>query len=515
MHGLMPNTIKSKIIVFSVFCVLCILLTQLVAIRMQNNLAKTIEHYSQYTAAIRNQLEIDMMHDAIRGDVLLAANYVLTNEKDKIPQVFLDLEDHASTANKMFQTQKALNLSGPLQQQIQEKSYPKFVRYEKIAQELIQSTRTSTTSKLDWSEFMRYFSALEEDLSALSDAINKEAQQLDVLKTTTLKSAKIYNVMLLVLFSTLITIGAMWLYRAILRPLTLCITATGELGTGEADLTKRLPEVGSEFGFLCDNINQFVCKLQGIISDIREKYSSISKLVQLIVQEQNSMARKLVEQSQSLESTAASLTEITSTSQASAVSAHDTEQLSKISQNSAEKSSLSMSATVRKIKEISATSDKINEIIVLIESIAFQTNLLALNAAVEAARAGEHGKGFAVVASEVRSLAQRADESAKMIKTLVINIVAGIHSSAKHVEEASELVAGMVDNINKTEALISQISLSSSEQSTGIEQIHHAVTRIEVLSQENKTSIEETNESLSSLLEASEEVNFLLEKFRV
>lgn len=129
-------------------------------------------------------------------------------------------------------------------------------------------------------------------------------------------------------------------------------------------------------------------------------------------------------------------------------------------------------AVVETMAGINESSRKINDIIAVIDGIAFQTNILALNAAVEAARAGEQGRGFAVVAGEVRTLAGRSAEAAKEIKALISESVAQVEKGSSLVASAEETIAQVVDAIRKVSTVVSEISVASKEQSMGATSPH-------------------------------------------
>ena len=182
-----------------------------------------------------------------------------------------------------------------------------------------------------------------------------------------------------------------------------------------------------------------------------------------------------------------------------AESARRADQLAKEAARVAEQGGTVVSNVVNTMKGIHDSSNRISNIIGVIDSIAFQTNILALNAAVEAARAGEQGRGFAVVASEVRTLSQRTATAAKEIKELITASALQVHQGSTQVNEAGATMTEVVDAIRRVTALMGEISASSEEQSRGVQQIAEAVTVIDQGTQQNAALVEEMAAAASSL----------------
>jgi methyl-accepting chemotaxis protein len=170
---------------------------------------------------------------------------------------------------------------------------------------------------------------------------------------------------------------------------------------------------------------------------------------------------------------------------------------------------------VASMQEISASSRKINDIIGLIDSIAFQTNILALNAAVEAARAGEQGRGFAVVASEVRSLAQRSAAAASEIKTLIGSSVQAVDGGVRHVEEAGAAMQEIVASVQRVGDIIGEISAAASEQTVGIAQANDSVGEIDRMTQQNAALVEQSAAAADSLREQAARLAQVVQQFRL
>lgn len=239
----------------------------------------------------------------------------------------------------------------------------------------------------------------------------------------------------------------------------------------------------------------------GISSKINDAGAQVTAAIEQLSAAGQALSQSSTQAAASLEETVASLEEMTSMVNLNSDNAKQAAALSTASRESAERGQTEIQALVTSMVDISASSRKIEEIINVIDDIAFQTNLLALNAAVEAARAGEQGKGFAVVAEAVRTLAQRSAEAAKDITNLIKDSVDQIDRGTKIADKSGAVMADIVNSVKKVADLAAEISTGSSEQTTGIQQISKAMNHLDSSSQSNAASSEEiasTAEEISS-----------------
>lgn len=266
-----------------------------------------------------------------------------------------------------------------------------------------------------------------------------------------------------------------------------------------------------------------------VITDLRKAYDSLHTLIGTVRQSSNTLfstseeiAAASLDLSARTESAAATLEQqaaameqigstVGNTAQQASTAANFAAQNAKV----AEQGGQVISTVVETMQNIHASSTKINDIIGVINGIAFQTNILALNAAVEAARAGEAGRGFAVVASEVRSLAQRSADAAREIKELISNSVDQIASGTTVVEQAGATMQTMVTNAKQINAYLNDISVAAKEQAEGVGQVTIAIQTLDENTQQNAALVEETSAAASALTQQAATLQEEIANFKV
>ena len=272
------------------------------------------------------------------------------------------------------------------------------------------------------------------------------------------------------------------------------------LSMSKGSLVGRLErEYEGEFETLAESVNDFVTNLSSIILEIRGGSETINNASNEIARGNADLSSRTEQQASSLEETASSMEEITSTVQLNADNAKQANGLASEASRVAIDGGKLIEQVVDTMADINQSAKKIEDIIGVIDGIAFQTNILALNAAVEAARAGEQGRGFAVVASEVRTLAQRSANAAKDIKGLISDSVTKVESGNELVNQSGATMSEIVTAIQRVNDIMSEIASASAEQASGIDEINKAVVQMDEMTQQNAALVEEAAAAAESM----------------
>lgn len=421
-------------------------------IKMKTDLSQVTEHNMP---AIKDITLADMMHDGIRAVVLEAILSSEHNDKAKLNELSKEVHEKGNDFISHIESLKKIKFSVQTQSILNE-TEPLVRAYAEIAVKLVHSYDSLLPEKKIeiYSEFESKFKQLEEDMEKLGGAVEKEASiassNSDHLLIINL-GLTLIGILVSVVFFVIIYRNAMQLF---------------------SDIINKISTAGEQ------------------VSNVSSELSEASQ----------SLASGATESAASLEQTVATMEELSSMVKLNTESAQQASKISSHNKEVANTGSNEVEHLILSMQDIAQSSNKMQEIINVIDDIAFQTNLLALNAAVEAARAGEQGKGFAVVAEAVRSLAQRSAEAAKDISTMINDSNNKIKIGVETVQHSGEVLKEIVTTVEKVNHLNSDISSSSQEQSSSIHQVSQSLGLLDSASQKNAAVAEEVSASSQEIL---------------
>jgi methyl-accepting chemotaxis protein len=413
------------------------------------------------TTALRNQMEADMMHDALRADVLAALYGATIKDNSYIEAARSGLGEHAGHFRQQVSDLQAMKLSPPATAAVRDVAGP-LENYIKSAETIVATAgKEVAAAQALMPEFLRGFEALEDKMSGVSDAIeadNKAAAAAnDVLAAQFRRGLFLAvgtGILLLGVLTVLVARSIPGPFRKIVRELSATVAAAGTTSVNVAGASQQLAAGASE-------------------------------------------------SAASLEETSASLEEMTSMTKRTASNANAARELGTATRSAADAGATDMQAMSAAMLAIKTSSDNIAKIIKTIDEIAFQTNLLALNAAVEAARAGEAGAGFAVVADEVRALAQRSAQAAKETAEKIEDSIAKSQHGVAISTKVNASLTEIVGKARQMDELINEIAVATNEQSQGIVQINSAISQMDRVTQSAAASSSSVAQSAEELQEQS------------
>lgn len=296
---------------------------------------------------------------------------------------------------------------------------------------------------------------------------------------------------------------------------------TAALGTGlkalaNGDLNFRITEkFPVKYQALKVSFNESSESLGRALRSFRDASVEVTRGAGEIEAGNQNLSQRTEQQAASLEETAASMDQMTTTVRQNAANADQANQLALAARGQADAGVAVVATAIKAMGEINESSRKIGDIIGVVEEIAFQTNLLALNAAVEAARAGDQGRGFAVVAGEVRSLAGRSAVAAKEIKSLIGDSLQRVEEGSSLVTESGHTLEGIVTSVKKVSDIIAELAAGSREQLSGIEQVNRAVSQLDQMTQQNAALVEEASAASKSMAERATTMSEMLDRYQL
>ena len=291
---------------------------------------------------------------------------------------------------------------------------------------------------------------------------------------------------------------------------------SGVVATAKGDLTTRVDIWGrDELAMIGTELEGMNARVSALVANIRSVSVMVARSGEALVTGARDLSARTEQQAASLEQTSASVQELSKTVHDNAGSAQSADQLATRVQGIVESGDTAMREAVESMSGIQSSARRVQDIVAVIDGIAFQTNILALNAAVEAARAGESGRGFAVVASEVRTLAQRSASAAKEIRDLIGASVQQVDTGVHRITDASRTLQSVVAGMRDVAQNVRSISSASAEQSTSLSQISMAIASLDTITQQNAQLVEETSRSSEELGERAGRLASAVSAFRL
>jgi methyl-accepting chemotaxis protein len=546
-------------------------------------------------AVLRNHMEADMMHDALRADVLSALLSGDPSSGVSVTEVRKDLQEHSETFRKAIADNDALARDPTSRAALAQLKAPldTYIRAAESMVDLAASDHAQAAAGMP--AFAQQFSVLEGAMAQASDRIEAastaaaaRAKTVAVFSRTLMTAALVLGMVLagiLIVLSRRAIVGPILALAGDMRRLAAGETDIAIAGAGRADeigamassvevfrksgverarleaeaagfqqdLDRKLTEtqaafetagrdqkvvveimaaglaslaqgdlsaridapVSADYVTLKNDFNAAATGLEAAIGTIATVASEIDAGSEQISRASHDLSRRTEQQAASLEETAAALDEIVATVRQTADGAARATAEVGAARDDAEKSGQVVGQAVAAMGAIEDSSRQITQIIGVIDEIAFQTNLLALNAGVEAARAGDAGKGFAVVAQEVRALAQRSAEAAKEIKTLISTSSQQVGAGVELVGQTGEALGRIVTRVAAIDDLVRQISASSQEQASGLNEVNLAVSHMDQGVQQNAAMVEQATAATHSLKDEASQLVSLVRRFRI
>ena len=465
-------------------------------------------------AIVQHQMEADMMHDAIRGDITAAFAASDPALGISLGETRKDLQDHIANfktqiaeANRLATSPEIVAALGNLKAPLND-----YIRSAETMLKRIELDPASAAS--EYPRFSASFKRLESAMAGASDAIQAHNQtitekehRLGLISTIATGGSAVLCLIVLVMLGVAVR-------RKLVRPLEALSETARAIAKGnyttEIYATEREDELGTMANALVELRQAGLDKIElekAVFNTVKAMQTGSNE----IAQASGELARRTELQAASLEQTVMVMENLAGSVRETAVSANDVSQTVSAAQEDATVGGSVVRDAVDAMGGIEKSSQEIGQIISVIDAIAFQTNLLALNAGVEAARAGDAGKGFAVVANEVRALAQRSADAAKDIKVLITASSRQVQNGVKLVAQSGDSLQRIVGRITEVATLIHQIAAAADEQATGLQQINTTINDMGKSTQQNAAMVEQSNAACRNLADQATQLNQLVE----
>jgi methyl-accepting chemotaxis protein len=495
-------TIKQKLLGLSLAGVAALGIASLIAFTQINAMKTSADEMIVTLTALKNHLEADMMHDALRADVLGALRAGQGDDMAARDAVKADLKEHADWFREVVDNNRQLPLNTEVKTALDNVG-PALDKYLHESERMVAlALDNNAQAQGQYDAFLEVFGELEDAMEQASDKIEGAAKHSQEAEAA-LASKAIKGVVMCFLLGLAGLGVAGWMISAsITRPLggepAEMVSIVNRIAQGELSL--RLNTYGAATDSVLGRLAEMASHLNNVVSEVTQTSQTVSGACSELTSTANSIASAATNEAASVEQTSSSIREISASVTENAGNAKRTDEVATNASRQATEGSQAVSETVSAMKLI---ANKIS----IIDDIAYQTNLLALNAAIEAARAGNHGKGFAVVAAEVRKLAERSQVAAQEIGQVA-------ESSVHLAEKAGTIFNTIVPAITQTSELVRQITSASDQQASATRQIDTAMARLSDITHRNAAAAEELAGTSANLADRANHLQKLMAYFR-
>lgn len=533
--------IRQRILASGAIGIVAVVLLGGVGFWGQLRLGKALSENELSVNALRNHMEGDMMHDALRADVL-AAFVVQPGDGAAAEQVRQDLQEHSQWFRKVVEQNQGLPLNDAIHQALVELR-PDLEAYIGAAESIVgKALLDPVAARAELPQFVQAFKELEGRNEALSSLIEKHVEQTNRAREDSMR----YSAWMLAggILVACLVLGQLCrqLLGAVLKPLRKLVASARVIAQGNlqepigVDSDDEAGQLQRALGEMQGNLRQMITIIRQESEELHDTSQSIGQTSQSIVDGASQQADSATSMAASMEEMITNISQISDHADNARVISAKSEELAssggQVILNVVEGMSriadvVNQSST--SITALGQSSDEIHSIIQVIKGIAEQTNLLALNAAIEAARAGDQGRGFAVVADEVRALARRTQQSTAEIETLIGALQNGTQQAVQRMQRSHQLVDQSVDDALQTEAALGniatavaliqqmnqQIAAASEQQSAVAEEINRSVTAIREVADQSAQAMQSTASSSEQLAELGRELQGMVRHFRL